>query len=360
MPDGCTCDAGQTIRKGGIDMERFMPERLLVEDGALDYPMGRAVYDKLSAQGVPVEHLPASGRSKLAPARTPRAYQAAKRMLVLSVQKRLAFESCRPSADYHLPLAGGCPGACQYCYLASTFELKPYVRLYVNLEEILAEAASLIRSKAPAITAFEGSSTADTLALEHLGGSIERCVAFFAGQEHGRFRFVTKFNTVDGLLHLDHRGRTTIRFSINSPHVIRQFEQHTATLAERIEAARKVADAGYPLGFIVAPIIRHEGWVEGYSEALEQLREGLGPHADGPVTFELIQHRFTPKSKRIILQAYPKTRLPLDEAERVLKPGKFPGAGKYVYPRKEAGEIEAFMAMAIREMFPASTIAYFT
>ncbi len=342
-------------------VEQFWPERLVVEDGALEYPMGRAVYDQLRQAGVPVEHLPASGRSKaLAKATTPRGYQAAKRVLVLAVQKKLEFESCRPSADYHLPLAGGCPGACQYCYLASTFDMKPFVRLYVNLDEILAEAADRIRIKAPEVTFFEGSSTSDTLALEHLGGSIGRCVEFFAGQEHGRFRFVTKFNTVDGLLHLDHRGHTKIRFSINSPHVIRLFEQHTASLDERIEAARKVADAGYPLGIILAPIMRHENWLEGYSEALDRLAEGLGPHADRAVTFELIQHRFTPKTKRVILAAYPKTQLPLDESKRVLKAGKFPGAGKYVYPKDEATEIEAFMAMSIRERFPAATIEYFT
>lgn len=342
-------------------MEQFMPERLLVEDGALDYPMGREVYETLRRQGVPVEHLPPSGRSRtLAPAKTPRAYQAAKRVLVLSVQKKLAFESCRPSADFHLPLAGGCPGACQYCYLASTFELKPYIRLYVNIDEILAAAAGQIRARAPEITYFEGSSTSDTLALEHLGHSVARSIAFFAGQEQGRFRFVTKFNTVDGLLHLDHRGHTKIRFSINSPHVIAMFEQHTASLEERIAAARKAADAGYPIGFIVAPIMRHDNWPRGYSDALDQLRAGLGPHAATGITFELIQHRFTPRSKRVILTAYPKTKLPLAESERVLKPGKFPGAGKYVYPREEASELETFMTMAIREKFPAASIAYFT
>lgn len=342
-------------------MDRFMPERLLVEDGALDYPMGREVYDLLRTQGVPVEHLPNKGRPKsLAPAKTPRGYQALKRVLVLAVQRKLQFESCRPSADFHLPLAGGCPGACQYCYLAATYDMKPFVRLYVNVEEILAEAADQIRIKAPQLTYFEGSSTADTLALEHLGGSIARCIRFFAGQEHGRFRFVTKFNTVDGLLHLDHGGHTKIRFSINSPYVVQMFEQHTASLAERIEAARKVADAGYPLGIILAPLMRHEGWEQGYTEALDRLHDGLGPHAEGPLTFELIQHRFTPKAKRVILSAYPATKLPLAESERVLKAGKFPGAGKYVYPKEQAHELEDVIEAAVRERFPQAEIEYFT
>jgi spore photoproduct lyase len=342
-------------------VELFRPDRVVVEDGALDYALGRAAYDRLRKEGIPVEHLPASGRSKtLTSAKTPREYQAAKKILVLALHKKPEFETCRPSADFHLPLAGGCPGACQYCYLASTFEMRPFVRLYVNLEEILAEAAGKIQAKAPDLTYFEGSSTADTLALEHIGGSIAECIRFFGTQEHGRFRFVTKFDTVDGLLDLDHNGHTKIRFSINSPFVIRQFEQHTASLEERLAAARKVADAGYPLGIIVAPIIRHEGWAEGYTEALGRLAETLGPHASRAITFELIQHRFTPKTKRVILAAYPATKLPLEESERKLKAGKFPGAGKYVYPKEEAGEIDSVMRMLIREMFPASTIEYFT
>lgn len=342
-------------------MEPFLPLRLLVEDGALDYPMGGAIYDRLRRQGIPVEHLPASGRAKsLAPAKTPRAYQAAKQTLVLAVDKKRQFESCKPSADYYLPLAGGCPGACQYCYLAATFELKPFVRLYVNLEEILAAAADRIREQAPAVTLFEGASTSDPLALEHLGGSIAQCIQFFARQELGRFRFVTKFNMVDDLLHLDHGGHTRIRFSLNSAHVIRLFEQRTATLEERLAAARKVADAGYPLGIVLAPIMRHEGWMTGYTESLDRLQEALGPHAAGSITFEMIQHRFTPKAKRVILAAYPKNRLPLVESERRLKPGKFPGAGKYVYPKEEAKEMEDFLSAAIQQRFPAAVIEYFT
>ncbi|HYF95634.1 MAG TPA: spore photoproduct lyase [Symbiobacteriaceae bacterium] len=342
-------------------MELFWPDRLALEHDALNYAMGRDVYDRVRRAGIPVEHLPASNRSRtLTAAKTPKQYQAAKRVLVLAVHRKQEFETCRPSADFHLPLAGGCPGACQYCYLASTFEMRPFIRLYVNLEEILAEAADRIRIKAPEITSFEGSSTADTLALEHLGGSVAQCVRFFAGQQHGRFRFVTKFDTVDDLTTTQHNGHTKVRFSINSAHVIRSFEQHTASLEERIAAARKVADAGYPLGFVVAPIIRHDGWHAAYAETFQLLADRLGPHAGGALTFELIQYRFTPKTKRVILAAYPATKLPLEESERQLKPGKFPGAAKYVYPKAEAGEIETYMQMLIREQFPAATIEYFT
>lgn len=342
-------------------MELFWPERVVVEPDALGYPLGRAIHDRLQRAGLPIEQLPAAGRSKLlAPATTPRGYQAAKRVLVLAVQRKLAFEGCKPSADFYLPLAGGCPGACQYCYLAATYEMKPFVRLHVNLDELLAEAADKVRIRAPQLTSFEGSSTADILALEHLSGSVAQCVQFFAQLEHGRFRVVTKFNTIEGLLNLDHHGHTKIRFSLNAPEIIRLYEQHTASLTERLSAARRVADAGYPLGVILAPLMLHDGWREGYRETLSSLAEALGPHASAPITFELIQHRFTPKAKRVILAAYPATKLPLNEAERQLKPGRYPGAQKFVYPKAAAQEMEGFLREEIAARFSAASVEYFT
>lgn len=342
-------------------MDLFIPDRLVVADGALDYAFGRKVYDRIRALGIPVEHLPESGRSQtLRSAKTPKEYQAKKRILVLDLYKKEEFETCKPSADYCLPLAAGCPGMCQYCYLAATFEMKPYTRIYANLEEIFQVAREKMRMKAPETTWFEGAAVADALALEHLGGQVAEAVQFMADQEYGRLRFVTKFDTVDGLVGLPHNGHTKVRFSINSPWVVHAFEQRTAPLEDRIVAARKLVEAGYHVGFIVAPIMHHEGWREGYTEALTALATGLGPFVDAPLTFELIQHRFTPKSKRIILQAYPKTKLPLAEEERVMKPGKFKNAAKYVYPKEQAALFREYIEGEIGRLFPQSTVEYFT
>lgn len=50
-------------------------------------------------------------------------------------------------------------------------------------------------------------------------------------------------------------------------------------MAKRIKAAGKVARAGYPLGFIVAPIYLHEGWQEGYYHMFKRLEVELPPEA---------------------------------------------------------------------------------
>ncbi len=57
------------------------------------------------------------------------------------------------------------------------------------------------------------------------------------------------------------------RFSINADYVIKTLNWYIS-LDYRIEAANKVAKAGYSLGFIVAPIYIHEGWQEGYRQVV--------------------------------------------------------------------------------------------
>lgn len=43
-----------------------------------------------------------------------------------------------------------------------------------------------------------------------------------------------------------------------------------------IEAAIQVAEAGYPLGFIIAPIYLHDGWDEGYLEMFDSCKRHYG------------------------------------------------------------------------------------
>jgi spore photoproduct lyase len=145
----------------------------------------------------------------------------------------------------------------------------------------------------------------------------------------------------------------------NADYVIKNFEPATSSFEERIEAAGKVARAGYPLGFIIAPIIWHDGWEDGYANLLLKLKEVVVIDAGNDVTFELIQYRFTKTAKRIIEQRYPKTKLEMDEEKRKYKWGRY-GQGKYVYPNEQAEALREFITERIFESFPNSKIEYFT
>jgi spore photoproduct lyase len=180
-----------------------------------------------------------------------------------------------------------------------------------------------------------------------------------AEQPLGRLRFVTKYHHVDSLLDAKHNKHTRFRFSVNADHVIKNFEPGTSKFTERIEAAGKVARAGYPLGFIIAPIIWYDGWQEGYEELLEKLKLSLSPEAVEDLSFELIQHRYTKTAKNIIQMRYPRTKLEMDEEKRKYKWGRY-GRGKYVYPDDQANALRVFITEQIFDKFPEAKIEYFT
>lgn len=341
-------------------MKIFSPTRVYFEPEALEYPLGKQIYDHYAKNNVPLIITPSHNRVTGIPGKTPQAgYREAKRTLVVGVKKTLALDTCRPSADYEFSLGTSCPGGCHYCYLATTLGRKPYIRVYVNIDEILGSVKKYINKNLPNITTFEAASASDPLAVEHITGSLQKTIAFFGQQDYGRLRVVSKFSAVDGLLDVEHNNHTKFRFSINTDFVIKSYEANTATFQERLIAAGKVAKAGYPLGFIIAPLFIYEGWRKDYRQLLELLAAKIGTNAGGNLSFELISHRFTARAKKIIMERFPRTTLKMDETKRKLKWGKY-GHGKYMYPPEQLENLRGFMTGEIKRIFPQAEIEYFT
>lgn len=281
-------------------MKPFIPQLVYIEPKALEYPLGRELKKKFEDMNVEIRETTSHNQIRDLPGENDlQKYRVAKSTLVVGIRKTLKFDTSKPSAEYAIPLATGCMGHCHYCYLQTTLGSKPYIRTYVNLDEIFEAAEKYIEERKPEITRFEAACTSDIVGIDHLTHSLKRAIEYFGKSEYGVLRFVTKFHHVDHLLDAEHNGKTRFRFSINSRYVIKNFEPGTSTFEERMEAARKVAGAGYPLGFIVAPIYRHEGWEEGYHELFERLSVALEGVDIPDLTFELIQHRFTGPAKKL-------------------------------------------------------------
>jgi len=341
-------------------MEPFVPQLVYIEPEALNYPLGRELKEKFEKMNIEIRETTSHNQVRGIPGETElQKYRNAKSTLVVGVRRTLKFDTSKPSAEYAIPLATGCMGHCHYCYLQTTLGSKPYIRVYVNLDEIFSQAQKYINERAPEITRFEAACTSDIVGIDHLTHSLKKAIEFIGQTEYGRLRFVTKYEHVDHLLDARHNGKSRFRFSVNSRYVIKHFEPGTSPFEKRLEAAKKVAKAGYPLGFIIAPIYMHEGWEEGYLELFERLSEQLHGIDMSNLTFELIQHRFTKPAKSVIQKRYPKTKLDLDESKRKYKWGRY-GIGKYVYPNEEANRLEETMKNYIKSYFPEAKVQYFT
>ncbi len=341
-------------------MKPFIPQLVYFEPEALRYPLGQELYEKFKHMHIDIRETTSHNQVRGIPGDNElQQYRNAKSTLVVGVRRTLKFDTSKPSAEYAIPLATGCMGHCHYCYLQTTLGSKPYIRVYVNLDDIFAQAKKYIDERAPEITRFEAACTSDIVGIDHLTHALKKAIEFIGATEYGRLRFVTKYEHVDHLLDAKHNGKTRFRFSVNSRYVIQNFEPGTSSFDGRLEAARKVARAGYPLGFIVAPIYMHDGWEEGYFELFERLHANLQDIDLTGVTFELIQHRFTKLAKTVIQKRYPKTKLDLDETKRKYKWGRY-GIGKYVYRDEEANRLNDTIRSYIAQFFPEATIEYFT
>ncbi len=340
-------------------MKLFQPKRVYFEAAALNYPMGNDILNRLAGTGAEIHMLGSNNRITGIPGNnSQQSFMEGKQTLVVGVKKDIRFDSCRPSADYEFSMVSGCPGRCQYCYLQTHMGKKPYIKIYVNIKEIFAKIKEISEQNAPNITVFEAASTSDPLSVEHLTGSLAKSIELFGNLKYARLRTVTKFTNVDSLLQLNHRGHTRFRFSLNSAEMIRKFEHHTASLRERITAANKIAEAGYPLGFIIAPLFIYPGYEEGYADLFRELAHSL-KDVPSDLTFELITHRFTNSAKKIILERFPNTSLDLNESLRRRKFGRF-GLVKYIYPEAAYLRLKQNIITLLERFFPASPIEYFT
>ena len=335
----------------------WMPQRVLVTPDALQYAHGKSIIQRAENLKISIEELPANRLTGLRGATERETYKRAKSTLavVCAPPSQFKLQPIPPSSDWQFHLAQGCPAHCQYCYLAGSLSGPPVVRAYANLDEILGNLKNFEQPEK--ISTFEASCYTDVLAIEHLTGSLAKTIEHFATRPCAELRFVSKFDAVDSLLNLSHNKRARARLSLNAPGVARRLESGTSSVPARIEALQKLARAGYPIGVVLAPIMAIESWQSEYAQLLESVQESLNFPCD--LTWELISHRFTPKSKDVLLNWYPATTLEMNEASRTEKRNKFGGV-KFVYPREIMREMKDWFHQEIATRFPDSKILYWT
>lgn len=334
----------------------FKPAKVIFDEKSLEYPLGKRLLSYFNEQDTEVI-VNKGGRFVGKKAETPiENFVSSKSSLVIGVRKITEFQSCKPSANYQLPLVSGCSGMCEYCYLNTQLGKRPYTKIYVNVDEILGKALKYINERKPKSTTFEGAATSDPIPTEEYTGAMKTAIEFFGSNEYSYFRFVTKFSNVDSLIGAKHNGRTTIRFSLNTDKIINQFERGTDKFIKRIEAAKKLYNDGYKVGFIIAPVFIYDNWMEDYEKLIKKIGEEFR-NIDRKIEIEIISHRYTERAKNQILSVYPESKLPMNKENRTLKYGQF-GYTKYVYNKEELEKMKEFFKDVVSKYIKNYIIKY--
>jgi len=337
----------------------FIPKRIIIEKEALEYELANQILNTFKDDSdIEIIYLNSNKFKQNIPGNDLYSwYRESKKTLIIGTKKSFKFQTCKPSAHYQLPLVSGCMGHCEYCYLNTMLGDRPFIKVNANIEDILLQAQKYIEKSPTEVTIFEGAATSDPISVEPYSHLLEKSILFFGKNSNSKFRFVTKYNDVESLLKLEHNGNTEIRFSINTQHIIDEYEHYTASCNKRLEASIRVAEAGYPMGYLIAPVFVYPNWKEEYHSLLLKLQDILPNNLKYPITFEIITHRYTMTAKNRINQVFPDNKLPMKEEDRKFKYGQF-GYGKYVYPKENIDDIKQFFSNEIEELFENKEIKY--
>jgi len=166
----------------------------------------------------------------------------------------------------------GCPHGCVYC-TGGTVAV-----VFTNLEEFVAlHVDPVVRENEWQKVFMFNSCLSDTLCFEPEYGLTELLTKYFADTKD-RFQLIhTKSANVDFLTKLDHGGHTIILWSLTSDTVSRVLEPNSATTSERIEAARKCHEAGYPVRLKFKPIVPVRGWRDECRKMIEEALTHIRP-----------------------------------------------------------------------------------
>jgi spore photoproduct lyase len=248
----------------------WTPEAVWIERGEQDSDLARRLQVRLP--DVPVHVLDSPGAAE------PRIFGEGKQRLVVQRHRGTFLHHCPAGTTgmvccnyLVLNFGSNCPFDCSYCFLQDYLANNPALKIFCNVTDGLAEIDAVLRAHPERTFRVGTGELADSLALDHLTDLSCELVPFFARRRNALLELKTKSACVDNLLGLDPQERVVVSWSMNARAVVARDEPGTATLDERIAAARRVQEAGYRLGFHFDPLIAHEGWEAGYQEIIATL-----------------------------------------------------------------------------------------
>ncbi len=178
-----------------------------------------------------------------------------------------------------LKWAYGCPFDCAWCYLKGTFRFlptktKPVIKDLKKIE--LHTRRFLEEVEVPEI--LNTGEIADSLMSEGSSEPFSKfIVPMFEEQNRHKVLFVTKSDNIKHLLEINSHNQAIISFSLNADEVAKKWERGAPSVDRRIEAARKLSQAGYEVRIRIDPIVPVPDWKIYYTNLIEQIFTNFRP-----------------------------------------------------------------------------------
>jgi len=261
-------------------MKLFNPKMIFVENTATCHPRTREILKRFREKDIVfIESRRELNFSSLP---MPERFIEEKRNLAVAVKQGAMVKEFRrhdalqQEKEYYLLHAANCPFDCGYCYLQNYFS-NAVPTLFVNIDSLFEQVGTVLKETTEKEILFHAGETADALALEHISGFAVEAVAFFSRLEKALLELRTKSDLIEPLLPLCHNRRTIVSWTLTPEDVSEKYEWGAAAILERLQAALRCHEAGYPIGLRFDPMIHYSGWRAGYERLIQSVAEILSP-----------------------------------------------------------------------------------
>lgn len=329
----------------------FKPHEILYEKDIENYKLGKELLTKY--EYIPKKIIENHNNIEEMRKKENKEFLKMKTNLIIGVRKTHRYQENHKVSDYLVPYtSSGCTASCMYCYLVCNYNKCAYLRIFVNREQMLEKMIKTTKRADKELT-FEIGSNSDLILENTITNNLVWTIENFKNTQKGKITFPTKFDMVEPLLNLDHKGKVIARISVNPEEIINNVEFGTSRLQGRIEAINKLKEAGYRVGILIAPVIFVEGWKEKYLELIARLQQELSEKVKKDVFFEIIFMTYSYVHTKINEEAFPNEN---NLYNKELMTGR--GRGKYWYKENLRREGEIFFRENIKKFFPNNEILY--
>jgi spore photoproduct lyase len=342
-------------------MKLFSPTEVIVEQGSEGSPIYRNL--RRSLPRIPFRLVDDISKRESIRSPTEDVFGTAKKTLYLARHKGEFFKKCPGSEGqvccnyFVINFASNCPMDCSYCYLQEYLADNPELKIFSNVGDLIREADEVFRKHRGMFFRVGTGEITDSLALEPITGMVGELLPYFVEQPNVLLELKTKSDCVDSLLDFDPKGRVVVAWSMNPQSVIDRDETDSASLSERLAAARRCQEAGYRLAFHFDPMIEYPGWAADYENMLDEVFMTVDWKRLSWLSLGVLRN--TPGLKRAMRQRFPRSGLLT--GEQVLAPD---GKLRYFQPlrvemyrkmvqwiRRAAPTVKIYLCMESREVW---------
>ncbi|HIP30822.1 MAG TPA: hypothetical protein EYG93_02945 [Sulfurospirillum arcachonense] len=165
-----------------------------------------------------------------------------------------------------------CGFDCSYCSIQSFYNENK-----IGFDKNFATKLKTLKLDANKTYHIGTGQSSDSLMWGNKHGILEALFEFAKKNKNVILELKTKSDNITYLLENDVPKNILCTWSINTPTIIKNEENLSASLEQRIQSARKLADKGVLVGFHFHPIVVYENYLSEYKQTVDILLENFMP-----------------------------------------------------------------------------------